>query len=350
MVYERLRGQILSGRWPPQSRIPTENELASEHGVSLITLRHAQRLLVEEGLLIKQQGRGTFVAETARERMKLLWISGVSKDGTDVSAYYLDCLRMCRTEFESRGLQMDPVWLPNEDPNASAPWSKPEPLGRYLGFILVGCTARHPVVRSIKKHRLKHVLLGGPLTPGYRVTRDLVQALELGLEQLGRPGSGSVLLVRLAGSLDETKARKRTAQWRFQELIIPDHPRRSAIEALSYVRMKDWVARNGRPSRVVFLDDVVAQGASRYLLEHPCKAPVRAVVVCGREQVVPLGLPVTYVVHDLAAQVRDAADLLLRVHGEPAADSLHVHEYCVLEESPEELVMRELADTKTPTR
>ncbi|MCL4407350.1 MAG: GntR family transcriptional regulator [Thermotogae bacterium] len=48
--------------WKAGSKIPTENELAKFYGTSLMTVRQSVGLLVNEGLLIKKQGKGTFVA------------------------------------------------------------------------------------------------------------------------------------------------------------------------------------------------------------------------------------------------------------------------------------------------
>lgn len=47
-------------------RLPAERHLASEFGVAYQTLRHAMKVLRERGLIITRQGRGTFVAPTAR--------------------------------------------------------------------------------------------------------------------------------------------------------------------------------------------------------------------------------------------------------------------------------------------
>ena len=56
-----LRARITRGEWVPGTALPAEAALAREHGVALGTLRQALALLVAEGLLERQHGRGTFV-------------------------------------------------------------------------------------------------------------------------------------------------------------------------------------------------------------------------------------------------------------------------------------------------
>ncbi len=57
----RLQRDITSGRWPLNSRIPTEPELATELGVGRSTVREAVRSLAHLGMLEPAPGRGTFV-------------------------------------------------------------------------------------------------------------------------------------------------------------------------------------------------------------------------------------------------------------------------------------------------
>lgn len=55
--------QILNGSWPPHYRVPSESELVSQLGFSRMTINRALRELTAEGLLVRMQGVGTFVAE-----------------------------------------------------------------------------------------------------------------------------------------------------------------------------------------------------------------------------------------------------------------------------------------------
>ncbi|HDN85564.1 MAG TPA: GntR family transcriptional regulator [Candidatus Aerophobetes bacterium] len=60
---EELRENIENGEWPPNSLIPSETELCEKYKVSRGTVRQALSQLVQEGLLYRKQGKGTFVAE-----------------------------------------------------------------------------------------------------------------------------------------------------------------------------------------------------------------------------------------------------------------------------------------------
>ncbi|MGW6197775.1 FadR/GntR family transcriptional regulator [Kribbella sp. NPDC055110] len=63
-VSGQFRAQIESGAWPRGSRIPGENQLASELGVSRGTVREALRSLSLTGLLEPRVGDGTYVRAT----------------------------------------------------------------------------------------------------------------------------------------------------------------------------------------------------------------------------------------------------------------------------------------------
>jgi len=62
-VKQMILGRISSGDWPPGHRIPSENELVAELGLSRMTINRALRELALDGLLTRVQGLGTFVAE-----------------------------------------------------------------------------------------------------------------------------------------------------------------------------------------------------------------------------------------------------------------------------------------------
>jgi GntR family transcriptional regulator of arabinose operon len=73
-LYEQVRQQVLDyiveRDLKPGDAIPTEAELADRYGVSVGTVRRALRQLVDQEILYRQPGRGTFLTEHSRERAK----------------------------------------------------------------------------------------------------------------------------------------------------------------------------------------------------------------------------------------------------------------------------------------
>lgn len=68
-LYEVLRGNITRGEWKPGDQIPAEGELIEQYGVSRITVRQVLDMLVQEGLIYRQRGRGSFVAHPTVEQV-----------------------------------------------------------------------------------------------------------------------------------------------------------------------------------------------------------------------------------------------------------------------------------------
>ena len=63
---KKLRRKILGGQPAAGTLFPTDQQLCLEYGVSRITVRQALKILEDDGLINREQGRGTFVNETDR--------------------------------------------------------------------------------------------------------------------------------------------------------------------------------------------------------------------------------------------------------------------------------------------
>lgn len=62
-VKKAILDKIHSGEWLPKHRVPSENELVADLGVSKMTANRALRELANEGELVRIQGVGSFVAD-----------------------------------------------------------------------------------------------------------------------------------------------------------------------------------------------------------------------------------------------------------------------------------------------
>jgi GntR family transcriptional regulator len=74
-LYEQVRARLIegisAGRWRPGEALPSEAALASTHGVAIGTIRKAVDSLVAEGVLVRRQGKGTYV--TAHDGGRLMF-------------------------------------------------------------------------------------------------------------------------------------------------------------------------------------------------------------------------------------------------------------------------------------
>jgi GntR family transcriptional regulator/GntR family frlABCD operon transcriptional regulator len=76
-LYEILRQHILDGVYKEGELLPSENELCAVHNLTRPTVRHALDSLLNDGLIVKKQGKGSIVRNRPRN-IGILSISGTA--------------------------------------------------------------------------------------------------------------------------------------------------------------------------------------------------------------------------------------------------------------------------------
>ncbi|MBF8780809.1 GntR family transcriptional regulator [Pseudomonas fulva] len=140
--YQQLRDhlveQIANNRWRPGEAIPTEAALASEFDMSVGTVRKAIDVLVAEGVLERQQGRGTFIrrpqfqsslfrffrfesatGERAMPQSRILSIEPLQAPSAVAQALGLatggEVIRIVRTRLlDAKPVLAEEIWLPRQ--------------------------------------------------------------------------------------------------------------------------------------------------------------------------------------------------------------------------------------------
>ncbi len=79
VIKQHICQKIESGKWPQHYKVPSENELTQQFDVSRMTARRALQELTEQGILVRAQGSGTFVA-TFKSQSSLLEIRNISDE------------------------------------------------------------------------------------------------------------------------------------------------------------------------------------------------------------------------------------------------------------------------------
>ena len=91
-IRKSLREDILKKVLMPGQKIPSEDELAAQFGVSRMTVRQGISDLIDEGLLYRRHGVGTFVAQPHLERdhTRLTSLGGSARqEGLDTNVHVL---------------------------------------------------------------------------------------------------------------------------------------------------------------------------------------------------------------------------------------------------------------------
>ena len=117
-LYQQIKALMVAslqrGEWGPGEAIPSEIELAVRFKVSQGTVRKAIDELAAENLLVRRQGKGTFVATHAEERVQFRFLRLTPDDGepTPMTRRLIDCKRQRAPAEIARALHLrasDPV-------------------------------------------------------------------------------------------------------------------------------------------------------------------------------------------------------------------------------------------------
>lgn len=80
-IARSITRRLAQGAWQPGEAIPSETRLKEEFGVAIGTIRKAVDELVAQNILVRQQGRGTFVATHNRDRLLFNFFHIERQDG-----------------------------------------------------------------------------------------------------------------------------------------------------------------------------------------------------------------------------------------------------------------------------
>ena len=111
-LYQQIKALLVrslqGGEWKPGEAIPSEMELAARFKVSQGTVRKAIDELATENLVVRRQGKGTFVATHAEETIQYRFLRLAPDEGpaTGMARQFLDCRRMRAPADVARALDL----------------------------------------------------------------------------------------------------------------------------------------------------------------------------------------------------------------------------------------------------
>lgn len=273
-VAESLRRDILAGRM--DEKIPGERELSRRYSVNFKTANKAVGLLVEQGLLARVRGKGTFVSRGGVGRKKINLI-GLLVPKLD-NPYFARCVQAIEQLAARESIS---VAIHTQDSAANVKGFLRALAARGAqGLIAYGD------LRAMKAARLPFAVvgLGGKPSPGFDfVTTDVRAGAKLVVEHLVKRFGKSVAFIGVTrdASVDErlqgycetliANGMKMNDGW----VLTASDNYRGGYEAT-----RKLLSRPRRPRAIFYFNDYMAVGAERAIAELGLRIP-RDVAVAG---------------------------------------------------------------------
>jgi GntR family transcriptional regulator of arabinose operon len=307
-----LRSQIEEGILKPGDRLPSFVQIREQYGVTAATVERIYKHLEKDNLVVREQGRGTFVKEPeALPRTGVIGIYGVT---TAQHPYFVPLIDGWQSAAAKAGMEL--LLLHNETPvergKVDGVLSCDTGFFKQQKFDLIP-TGMPCVTATINAPNYVSVI-GDEYQAAYDLTQYLLQLGHRRIAYLYDPFLSARLLgyrnaMRDAGiEIDEN--------W-LQTLAVKDTPENS-YSASGYFRMKRWLAGTWRELNCTALmtqNDDTAMGVIRALNEYGLKVPEQ-VSVTGFDGTAP-GRYFSPSLTGAAAPLRDigliAMELLLRM-------------------------------------
>ena len=197
-----LRADILGGRLKPGAPLPPQRELGKKHGMSEATAAAGLGRLVEEGLVIRVHGRGTFVAEKLPVRQKVLDLIRMQSRYTTHHNSAWELAWIEELSYAAKEAEWIPHWQHIRDREAANPRQLADELAGSSGVIIFSaCPLALPVLLHERKVRVISVLPASPGPARYlQIVSNREDTVVVAMEHLTSLGHSKIGFVGLESS------------------------------------------------------------------------------------------------------------------------------------------------------
>lgn len=192
-IYELLRQRILSGALPPCSLVTSTPKMAARFRISYYTMHLALSDLVRDGLLIRQNGKGTFVSPDSERKKRpltshLALVMPIWRDiqTSGQSEEFLEILGGCTRGMSQSGGDLTVTSFPS----TLHPGDLDNALGRILtcdGAIFFGVQYRE-LMKKLKARKFPFIVIGRDAAGLSSIHYDYELAIRLAVEHLLQHG------------------------------------------------------------------------------------------------------------------------------------------------------------------
>lgn len=281
-VANALRTEISSGRWKVGERLPGEQDLAKRFDVAHMTMRHAVGNLVDDGVLIRVRGKGTFIVPDASQDedrstlypMALMFpADGESRD----SYYFPEVLSGFQTTLAERG---HTATILGQNLAPSARMLEPGCAVAYM-MITAGQESEVEALRdsgyrvlAINRYHGRRNIPSVHIDDAQGIGNAVDHLVGLGHERIGfvaGPPDNLDAVERLRGFRDAVKR---------HNLRVAPEAGDAFVESAGYMATRHLLSLSQRPTAIICASDLAALGAIKAARDFGVSVP-RGLSVVG---------------------------------------------------------------------
>lgn len=286
-----LRDAIMRGRWAVGERMPSEEELLAELGVSRTTLRDALNALANEGLITRKHGSGTYVAKDIKTAIIALVSTAEalsSPQGFFHRHMFKEAGRLAH-DAGYRSVLSVGNGLTFEELKSSMLLFEKSTLKDTVGVI--SSTTLGPLEDELRQENVPVVYLGHIIPDGrYNVIIDINASADMAVQMLKSHGYHDFALMRTDYSRSGLPGIK--LEWQMHEdmrrmhldAVDGDESRLISVEWTpsfdnAYDAFKEWWAKPDHPNSIFFFDDALCDVSLRAIHELGIDVPGELAII-----------------------------------------------------------------------
>jgi DNA-binding LacI/PurR family transcriptional regulator/DNA-binding transcriptional regulator YhcF (GntR family) len=314
-VADDLRRDVLATH--PGMKLESEARLATQFGVSVMTLRQALSVLAHEGLIERRQGSGTYVVDTRAKRHVAIF--SLASEALPDSSFQLRVENLLGLVFQQRGNRFRfYVWMDTKEGLVCPDLIEEASQNRISGGVFVSMHSE-PAMPILLKKRIPYVTTGTSDPPCVAI--DQAQIVRDGTQHLLDRGCRRIALMQWSGgqinpSTNPTFASalaerglKPDPQW--MRLSVPPNVPGAGWEQFR----KIWDAKKEKPDGLLVTDDVLFRDVALGMLERGIRVPDQLQIVAqtNKGSGITYPFPVTALEIDPREYAEELATLLIQL-------------------------------------
>lgn len=301
-------------KMPAGSRLPSVQQLKKDYDLSQATIDKAFSILTKKGYTTTEKGKGTFVKELKTPK-EILWVCGRDIFKDDISPYYTFSFQCCADELSKYEYNLTPqIWE-----NKKTEFFDFAAYSNYSGYIFISCENSHPLLKYVKQKHLPYVHLSNSYSEYNILTNDFEQGLKLVREYFSDRLTHPAEYITVLGDnycKEKTEAfyTSQPNKINFKFFGMELGTKIKDVTKAGYEMAKSIIAQNISLSSLFIMDDILALGVIKALLEMPEFNPDKTMLLIrGSGQIlIPFAKPIPYLSIPPEKEAQEAVDMLMQ--------------------------------------